>query len=131
MPSHHDLCSILDKAGYQSDSIGKCLRQRLRTATNSRIDHYLMESRTYEAFERGDNLAKRFDPVRAVPACLIWADVKDVRRGVVPFPIEVDWNSGIFREQGKTTHGMLRDVSHCLFTRDTRQPMAAPVTPRP
>ena len=131
MSKYTDLCKAMDAAGgYMSDAIGKCLRDLHRSGSGrSRIDLYLSESETYAAFKRGDNLARRFNASRAIPAFLVWDDAQDVKRKILPMPVSVDWESGVIRQREDNAFGLLGDLAKALRSKDAEGqliPLTAP-----
>lgn len=107
---------------YVTDPVGKCRRQVLcyskKGTAVSRIDKYLKDSETFDAFLKEINLRRKFDNDSAKEGILKWID--DRKKGLeVKFPVMVDESNGIFRLVHKDRYGILADVVGCLYKRKT------------
>ena len=105
--------------GYITDPIGKCLRTTA-CRKRHRIDLDYLGSETYAAFDRREDLSRRFDQSRAESATLVWVETPSTGEQSQPFPILVDRGSGIIQEtstNGSKRYGMLADVQGCIYYR--------------
>jgi hypothetical protein len=120
MPKYPQLCAQLDRAKFMSNAIGMCLREvhAVRPNRRSRADRLLLKSATWQAFAANANLGLRFDISRAEPAYLVWTHDIKTRQLCRPFPVAVDWQSGVVRQENTQVLGLLEDVRDCLYTRD-------------
>jgi len=116
MPKYADLCVELDRAGYMSNAIGMCRRElhAMQCGEKSRVDRFLSESATYSAFQKAEKLNPRFDPGRAERCALVWTHDLKTSRKCPPFPVRVDWSSGVVKQENASVFGLLEDVRHCI-----------------
>lgn len=121
MPKYADLCTAMDKSGhFMSNAIGMCQREvrAVRRGEKSQVQRFLADSDTYQAFLRQERIGDRYDESRAEPAYLVWThDIKS-NQLCRPFPVSVDWESGVVRQENGKVFGLLSDVRDCLQTRD-------------
>ncbi len=120
MATYMDLCQTLDKAGFMSNAIGMCRREvrAVRQRQKSRVDKFLIDSKTFDSFQSGRNLSQAFSEENSIPGFLRWTH--DLRAGTLhpPFPVRVDRDSNLVRQQESLAYGVLDDVIDCLFYRD-------------
>lgn len=120
MAKYPQLCKDMDlRGGYMSNAIGMCQRELLvvHRKKKSQANLFLTASATYGAFLRRENLGERFNSSRAEPAALIWTHDLKTNQKCPPFPVAVDWTSGVIRQENTLVFGLLEDVRHCLVHR--------------
>lgn len=135
--TYTDLCVAMDRrGGYMSNAIGMCQRELIavQQKQKSRSDLFLADSATYAAFLRNQDLGARFDASRAEPAALVWTHDLKTGQKCPPFPVAVDWASGVVRQENTKVFGLLEDVRHCLVRRSSGgrwEPCTGPMGKQP
>jgi hypothetical protein len=124
--------SLLDdharKGPYTGHLIGAALKHfHIENDVFTRdIQRCLLDSDTYAAAQRQDDLKGRFQEDRAVAGWVQWIDKFTQGKAITP-PAEavlIDWKTGIFKHDfdkpgQNPTYGCVVDIRHCVYDRKT------------